>query len=113
MPRYQMVVLSNPVEGREDEYNDWYQNVHLAQVVAFKGIQSAQRLRLSNNLIEGKAWPYAAIYRIESDDIEGLLQDFRASAGTERMTMSDALDTAGAYAAIYEECGAVVEAKRS
>jgi hypothetical protein len=25
-----MIVFTSPVEGREDEYNDWYDNTHLA-----------------------------------------------------------------------------------
>jgi len=29
MPRYKMVVYSRPAPDREDEYNDWDQNVHL------------------------------------------------------------------------------------
>ena len=29
MRRYKMITLSNPTAGREAEYNDWYQNVHL------------------------------------------------------------------------------------
>ncbi len=37
MPHYAYVVHSNPVAGREDEYNDWYSNRHLADVVAVPG----------------------------------------------------------------------------
>jgi len=38
MAKYKMVTLTNPVEGREEAYNDWYQNVHLPEVVAYKGV---------------------------------------------------------------------------
>ena len=31
-----LVVLSSPVEGREDEYNEWYSNVHLREVVEIR-----------------------------------------------------------------------------
>ena len=27
--KYKLVVMSFPVEGREREYNEWYDNVHL------------------------------------------------------------------------------------
>src|SRR5690606_19186746 len=43
---YAYVVLSNPVPGRDQEYNDWYSNRHLADVVAVPGFVSAQRFRL-------------------------------------------------------------------
>jgi hypothetical protein len=108
MARYKMVVLSHPTEGREAEYNDWYQNVHLGQVVAFRGFKSAQRFKLVRPLVERQTYPYAAIYEIETDDLDGILQEFIESAGGERLKMSDALATEFVYAAIYEEFGAVV-----
>jgi hypothetical protein len=30
--KQQFLVFTNPVEGREDEYNEWYDNVHLGDV---------------------------------------------------------------------------------
>ena len=29
MAKHVFVVLTNPLEGKEDAYNDWYTNVHL------------------------------------------------------------------------------------
>ena len=37
------IVQTNPLEGREDEYNDWYTNQHLQDIVALPGFVSAQR----------------------------------------------------------------------
>ena len=39
MSNHLFVVLSNPIEGREDEYAQWYQNVHLHDVVALDGFE--------------------------------------------------------------------------
>jgi hypothetical protein len=108
MPRYRMLVLSRPLPGREAEYNDWYQNVHLGQVLAFEGFESAQRLRLARSMAGGEPHPYGAIYQIDTDDLAGLLQQVQASAGSERLQISEALDTASAFAAIYEEFGPAV-----
>lgn len=108
MPRYKLVVLSRPVKGREDEYHRWYQHVHLGQVVGFEGFKSAQRFRLVKNLVPRAADPFMAIYEIETDDLEGMLQEVQSHSGTERLTLSDALDEACAFTAIYEEFGAVV-----
>lgn len=108
MPKYKFVVLSRPVAGREEECNDWYQNVHLGQVVAIPGIRSAQRFRLSADLGARGAWPYLAIYEIETDDLDAVVQEIQAKAGSDLLLVSDALDTASAFAAIYEECGPVV-----
>ncbi len=108
MARYKMVVMSNPVEGREDEYNDWYQNVHLGELVALEGFRSARRFRLARSLVEGEVFPYLAIYEIETGDINGVLQNLIGVAESGQLTMSDAIDTARTRAVVYEEFGEVV-----
>lgn len=37
MGNYTLVVFTNPVEGREDDYNEWYDNQHLGDVIAAAG----------------------------------------------------------------------------
>lgn len=109
MPRYKMIVLSSPTEGREAEYNDWYQNTHLAEVVALKGIKSAQRFKLAKQMGERETWPYAAIYEIDTDDIDAVLKDIEEAAASGRVGVSGAIARELAYAAIYEESGEPVK----
>src|ERR1700704_107863 len=40
---YYYLVFSNPVAGREDEYNKWYDTQHAQDVVAVPGFVTAQR----------------------------------------------------------------------
>jgi hypothetical protein len=108
MRRYKMIVLSRPTEGREDEYNDWYQNFHLGQVVNIRDIKSAQRFRLARKLVEGEAHPYAAIYEIETADIDAVIEEIKAAAGTERLQISDAIAVDFTNATVYEEFGSAV-----
>jgi hypothetical protein len=110
MPSYKMIVMSRPTEGREDEYNDWYQNVHLHELVALQGFKSAQRFRLARSLVEGEADPYLSVYEIETDDIDAVLQNLRSTAEQGRITMSDSLDLSHTSAVVYEEFGAPVSA---
>ena len=74
------------------------------------GFQSGQRYRLSTALVEGETFPFLAIYDIETDDIDAVLAEMRSRAGTESLTVSDAL-APKAYAVLYEEFGARVAAK--
>ena len=67
---------------REQEYNTWYDEVHLGELVALDGIVSARRLRPVNG--EG---PYVALYEIEGDDLQAILQGM----GGAKLTMSSAL----------------------
>ncbi|ORJ55547.1 DUF4286 family protein [Mycobacterium simiae] len=69
---------------RDQEYNTWYDEVHLPELVALDGFVSARRLRPVNG--DG---PYVAIYEIEGDDLQAVLHNMIANAG--RLTMSDAL----------------------
>ena len=110
MPKsYRMIVLSKPTEGKEDAYNEWYQHTHLRQMCAIEGVKSAQRFRRAREVVPGFSWPYAAIYEIETDDIDGVLARIRGVAGSENLWVSDALDTGDIYASIFEPFGEKVE----
>jgi hypothetical protein len=102
MPKATLVVLSNPVAGREDEYNDWYTNRHLDDVLAVPGITGAARLKLRSQPSSDEAWRYCALYDVDHDDPASVLEALNARSGTEDMPLSDALDLAGVHAAIYE-----------
>jgi hypothetical protein len=110
MPKYKLLVMSKPLEGHEQEYNDWYQNVHLRDVVAIDGIRAAQRFRTSMSLMAGPApFPYLAIYDIETDDLEGTLEELKRRSQSGEMFISEALHSE-LFAVAYEELGPRVEA---
>ena len=69
---------------REQEYNTWYDEVHLPELVALDGIVSARRLRP----VDGEG-PYVALYEIEGDNLQAVLDNMVANGG--RLQMSDAL----------------------
>ena len=90
MKTYRYIVLTNPVDGQEAEFNRWYDEQHLADVLKVPGFKAAQRFKVA--AYESVNWRYLAIYEFDSDDPEktvGLLSDL---AGTDAMPMSDALD---------------------
>lgn len=90
MPKYQYVVMSNPTPGKEEEYNRWYNEQHLHDVVAVPGFVAAQRFRVEG---EGSLpHRYLALYEIETDDVQKTLADLAGRAGTPAMPMSDAID---------------------
>lgn len=69
---------------REQEYNTWYDEVHLPELVALDGFVSARRLRP----VDGNG-PYVALYEIEGDDLQAILDNMLANAG--QLHLSDAL----------------------
>lgn len=93
MTRYTLVVFTNPVDGKEDEYNDWYTNTHLDDVLRIPGIVGAQRFaRSAIQRDDGPfPWAYLAIYLYETDDIQGVIAEMKVRGGTELMRMTNAL----------------------
>lgn len=88
MPQFKMLILSNPVGDRDDEFNSWYDNVHLADVFQVPGVKGAERYRFRS----GEGWKYLAIYDLDCEDPAAVEQELMARAGTDAMQMSDAFD---------------------
>jgi hypothetical protein len=94
MAKHTFLVLTNPVEGRDADYNDWYTNQHIPDVVSVPGIVAAQRFKLNDFQMAGapSPWKYLAIYEIETDDLKATFDAMQARIGTDQMVMTDALD---------------------
>lgn len=76
-----MVVQSNPVSpSREDDFNDWYDNTHVPEVLAVPGFVSARRYKAHRADAAGPA--YLAIYELDADDLTAPLAELRARAAT-------------------------------
>lgn len=88
-----LLVFTNPVDGRDDEYNDWYDSQHLADVLRIPGIRSAQRFDLgtTQRMPAPHPWKYMAIYEVEADKVPDAIEGLKRAAGTSAMPMSDAL----------------------
>jgi len=96
MAKYTFIVMTNPVAGKEAEYNDWYNKHHVPDVLNVPGFACAQRMRLADTQFGGephKTFKYLALYEIETDDLAGTLKELRARGGTADMVPSDAIDT--------------------
>ena len=93
MARYTFLVLTNPVEGREDSFNDWYTNTHIKDVVNVPGIVAAQRFKLAGAQLapDPHPWAYLALYDVETDNLEHTVKALQERIGTPAMVMSDAM----------------------
>lgn len=107
MAKYVFVVMTNPAEGQEEEYNRWYDNQHLPDVLKVEGFVAAQRFKLAP-VESGNAkatHSYMALYEAETDDLARVQKALGAAAGTDAMPMSPALETRGLSAVWYQVAG--------
>ena len=51
MAKHVVVVLSEPFEGQDDAFNDWYENTHIDEVLTSAGVDSGQRFELRPNTV--------------------------------------------------------------
>jgi hypothetical protein len=76
MQTHTLLALSNPVEGREAEFNQWFDTVHIPEVLRVPGFASVQRFEAAAHQRIPGALPYRylAQYELQTDDLEGTLQ---------------------------------------
>lgn len=92
--KYVFLVLTNAIEGHEEEFNDWYTNRHIPDLMRLDGFVSAQRFELTElqRLITfPHPYRYAAIYEIETDDLAATYQAMQDAADTGFMPSTDAI----------------------
>ncbi len=66
------LALTNPLPGREGDFNQWYDNHHLREVLRYgNGFTGGRRYKLHSPRIRSPAdkWTYLALYALESDDL--------------------------------------------
>jgi len=66
------IALTNPAPGREAEFNQFYDEVHVPDVLGSPGWVAAQRYRLSSEQRPGQSppWMYLAVYEVTCPDGE-------------------------------------------
>lgn len=95
--RFIQIVFSNPAEGKDDEFNDWYDNVHIPDLLAIPGMLSAQRYKLHDAEIyrmEGGMPPehrYCLIYEMEGD-VDAIMSKIQQEVAAGKISMADCLD---------------------
>jgi hypothetical protein len=85
-----LLAMTNPVEGREAEFDAWYVGEHMRDVMGVKGFAEAERLRLQRALAGTPRHRFLGVYRMEANDqarAGATLQE----AGKSGMTLSDTL----------------------
>jgi hypothetical protein len=73
MARYVLIANNGPTDGEDDDadYNRWYDEVHVPDLLAVPGVTSARRFRVVMSRRSNP--PYLALYEIETDDLQSVM----------------------------------------
>jgi len=110
--RYVMLVFANPVPGREAEFNDWYTNTHMGDLLQLQGWVGAQRYRIVTTVqprptAAGYQHGYVILWDLEETDANTGLARITAAIAGGKSRKSPAFDyTPGASGGgTYEALG--------
>jgi len=103
MAKFVLVATSAALEGRDDEFNEWYDNVHKGDVCDLPGVISCRRFNASPASPAETPAPYLAIYEIETDDPAGVFAELRRRSVSGEMKMTDSIDRTAARLWLWEE----------
>jgi hypothetical protein len=104
MTKSYYVVLTNAVGDRHLEFNEWYNNQHIPDLLRTPGVLGAQRYRLCETQRDKPPYPYQylAIYECDADRLEEIVADISRRVGTPDMPLSEAYDSSHRIACFFE-----------
>ncbi len=71
--KHLVLIFSNPTKGEEAEFNRWYEDLHLDEILATTDWEGAQRFKLTDEQWAKSAHNYLALYEVEADDPDDIL----------------------------------------
>ena len=110
MARFQYVILSRSKPGHEEEYVRWYAEQHLADVCRIEGVISGALPRLALQKVydlNAPQWTLMTIYELEADNPQTVIDAILATAGSDVMPLTDALDRSGMVQAVGRQIAVV------
>lgn len=92
---YSMLVYSNPAEGLEDEYLDWYAGQHIHDLLKIPGYKSCKFFRLAETQLNNQQHPfkYMIIWNFETDDLQSVMNEIKSRMKDGRTVFIPAFDT--------------------
>lgn len=116
MARFQYTILSRSKPGQEDEYAAWYGGQHLPDVCRMPGVTGGKLFRLDLQKVydlDAPQWTLMAVYELDGDDPQGIIDSIVAVSGSEAMPLSAALDRSGMVQVVGQQIAAIAEGIQS
>ena len=98
-----VLILTEPTAGNEEAYNDYYENLHLKEVLQTTNLQTAQRFRLAAQAGEACPLPYLAVYETEAESAEDVIRNLNETRPERQQ--SDTLNRRTGRVWVFEPIG--------
>jgi hypothetical protein len=103
--KHLIAVLTEPTPGKQAEFDDYYENLHLGEVLATTGWDTAQRFVLTDEVGQKCPQKYLALYQVEADSAEDIVKTLTETRPQRQQ--SDALNLKTAALWVFSETGPV------
>ena len=111
MRKFKMLVFSEPFAGCEAEFDAWYTGRHLDDICALPGFCTAQRFKLHSVSMGATLNKNLAIYDVETDDPDWVIENMFAMKGTPAMPIDASFNLDATTVQLYEVHSDMVESK--
>jgi hypothetical protein len=102
MAKAVLIVHSRPVEtAREDEFNKWYDEVHIPDITSVSGVVSGRRFKKAGGAGDG-GYPYLAIYELDGEDLGATMKELMDRTGDGTFVMSETFESDRAFSGLFE-----------
>jgi hypothetical protein len=93
VPKAILAVYANPAAPeREDEFNTWYIETHIPEVLGLEGFVGARRYELSAAQLGGSSeHRYVTHYDIDAPDVQQALKSLTDGFRNGKVTMNDSM----------------------
>jgi hypothetical protein len=88
MARFQLIIYTNAKPGRDADYNSWYDQVHMDDLLSMDGVLAGQRFRTCGE----SQWKYGSIFELEGEDPVALTEHIVGTFRSGKLSLSDAVD---------------------
>ncbi|EUA51303.1 DUF4286 family protein [Mycobacterium xenopi] len=101
MAKNLFLVLTNPIEGQDDAFNEWYDTKHVPEVLDVPGVIAAQRYDLAQVTVPADedlpaqlpppTHRYLVVYELDRDP-DAVMKEFLARVTTGKLSLGETLD---------------------
>lgn len=107
MAKYVLLAMTNPVEGRDAEFNDWYDNTAYPTYKSIPGLTPLGRFRAVDvpqmfPFQMKNEFKYLSIYFFETDDVDAFMESVKEAFGRNpQYSFSEDIDQGKFFEPIY------------